>query len=201
VNVRFIKDITDFIFISDTPYKVDVLLLPGSSDPAIPEKAAKLYAKGFAPFIVPSGGVSVKTGKFGGVKHKVEVYNGDYKTDCEFYTDVLIKNGVPAAAILSEDKSGYTKENAALSRKVLDKHGIAVNSAIVVCKSFHARRCLMCYQFAFPDSKIHIIPVDVYEISRENWHTSEYSIERVLGELARCGNQFTDEFQNLRGKI
>jgi uncharacterized SAM-binding protein YcdF (DUF218 family) len=200
VSDRIIRDITDFIFISDTPRSVDVLLLPGGSDPAIPEKAAELYANGFAPFIVPSGGVSVKSGKFAGVKRKIEVYSGDYKTDCAFYTDVLIKNGVPITAILCEDKSGYTKENAILSRKVLDERGIAVNSAIVVCKSFHARRSLMCYQFAFPEAEVFIVPVEVYDISSGNWHTSEYGIERVLGELTRCGNQFTDEFQNLRGE-
>ena len=201
MNNRIIKDITDYIFVSDIPCRVDVLFLPGGSDPAIPEKAAELYSNGFAPLIVPSGGVSVKSGKFNGVKRKTEIYNSDYQTDCAFYTDVLIKNGVSSSAIIEEDKSGYTKENASLSRKILDERGITVKNAIVVCKSFHARRCLMCYQFAFPNTEILVVPVDVYGISRDNWHTSEYGIERVLGELARCGNQFTEEFHNLREKI
>ena len=196
MNQRIINDITNYIFVADQPRKADVILLPGSSDPAIPEKAVELFANGFAPFIIPSGGVSIKTGKFGGVKRKTDIYNGDYPTDCSFYTDVLLKNRVPLSAIIDEDKSGFTKENATLSRKAADERGLDVHTAIVVCKSFHACRCLMCYQFAFPKAEIIIVPVNVYGISRENWYTQEYGIERVLGELARCGNQFVEEFKH-----
>lgn len=192
---RIIDDITDFIFISDKPRKADVILLPGGSDPAVPEKAAELFADGFAPFIIPSGGVSIKTGKFNGVKRKRDIYCDDYPTDCAFYTDVLLKNGVPQSAIIGEDKSGFTKENATFSRKAVDERGLAVRTAIVICKSFHARRSFMCYQFAFPETELMLVPVDVYGISRDNWHKHDYGIERVLGELARCGNQFVEEFK------
>jgi uncharacterized SAM-binding protein YcdF (DUF218 family) len=108
----------------------------------------------------------------------------------------LLKNGVPHSAIIGEDKSGFTKENAALSRKAADECGLDVSTAIVVCKSFHARRCLMCYQFAFPEAEIMVVPVDVYGINRDNWHNHDYGVERVLGELARCGNQFSEEFKH-----
>ncbi|WZL77736.1 hypothetical protein QBE55_09235 [Eubacteriales bacterium mix99] len=64
MNNRINDEITDFIFISDKPRKADVILLPGGSDPTIPEKAAELFADGFALFIIPSGGASIKTGKF-----------------------------------------------------------------------------------------------------------------------------------------
>lgn len=196
MNERTIADITNFIFVSDEPQRAEVLLLPGGSDPAIPEKAAELFSAGFAPFIIPSGGVSIKTGKFSGVKRKTDVYDGDYATDCAFYTDVLLKNSVPRSAIIAENKSGFTKENATLSRKAADEKGLKVQKAIVVCKSFHARRSLICYQFAFPEAEILVVPVDVYGISRDNWHTHEYGIERVLGELARCGNQFVEDFKH-----
>jgi len=192
---RIVKDITDFIFIYDEPQPSDVMLLPGSSDPTVPEKAAELYKEGFAPILIPSGGVSVKANKFGGVKVKADIYSGDYQTDCAFYKDVLIKNGIPESAIMEEDKSSYTKENALLSRKVADEHGLTVHRAIIVCKSFHARRCLMCYQFAFPEVNIKVCPVDVYGITRDNWHLQNYGIERVMGELARCGNLLVDEMK------
>ena len=192
---EIIADITNFIFVSDEIQRSDVLFLPGGSDPAIPEKAAELYAKGFAPILVPSGGVSVKTGMFNGVTRKIEIYSDSYRTDCEFYTDVLLKKGVSKSAIIEEDKSGYTKENAQFTRSVLDERGFVIKTAIIVCKSFHARRCLMCYQFSFPDVEIRICPVDVYEISRDNWYTHEYGVDRVMGELSRCGNQFVSEMK------
>ena len=169
--------------------------MPGGSDPAIPEKAAGLYKGGLASVVVPSGGTSCKTGVFNGVKRKIEIYNGDYKTDCAFYTDALLKNGVPEFAVIGEDQSGYTKENALFSRRTLDEKGLIVRAAIIVCKSFHARRCLMCYQFAFPEAEMRVCPVDVYGITRDNWHAQAHGIDRVLGELTRCGNQFSDEMK------
>jgi hypothetical protein len=99
---RMILDISDFIFVSDVPRKVDAMFLPGGSHPEQPEYAAKLYHEGYAPLIIPSGGVSVKQDKWPGVRSKADVYNGDYQSDCEFFTDVLVKNGVPQAAIIGE---------------------------------------------------------------------------------------------------
>jgi len=66
---------------------------------------------------------------------------------------------------------------------------------MICCKSFHARRCLMLYQLAFPEAEIYVVPVDCYGITRDNWYTQEYGIDRVLGELARCGNQFVEDMK------
>jgi uncharacterized SAM-binding protein YcdF (DUF218 family) len=190
-----IQAITDFIFVADAPKRADVIIIPGGSDPAPPEKAAELFAAGYAPAIIPTGGVSIKTGKFHGVKRKKEIYGGEYQTDCAFLSDVLLKNAVPPSAIWPEDTSGFTKENAIFSRKVADEHRLVVKTAIIVCKSFHARRCQMFWQFAFPGAEILMIPVDAYDITRDNWFLSEYGVDRVMGELSRCGNQFVDEMK------
>ena len=87
----------------------------------------------------------MKANKWHGVRSKSDIYDGNYQSDCEFFIDVLIKNGVRESAIIGEDKSGHTRDNAFLSRVVADKHGLVIKSAIIVCKSFHARRCLMVY--------------------------------------------------------
>jgi len=195
MNMRIINDITDFIFVTDEPTKSDVIFLPGGSFATIPEMGAELYRNGFAPFLIPSGGVGINVSKFGGVCDKPDIYTGDYETECAFFTDVLQINGVPSHAIFEENQSSYTKENATISRKVADEHGLAVRTAMIVCKSFHTRRCLMCYQFAFPEADIRVISVDVYGITRDNWHKQAHGVERVLGELARCGNQFGDEMK------
>ena len=67
---RIIKDIFDFIFISDEPAKSDAIFLPGGSHPAQPEYAAELYRSGYAKWLIPSCGVSVKRDKWSGVKAK-----------------------------------------------------------------------------------------------------------------------------------
>lgn len=192
---RIISDITDYIFVSDEPEKADAIFLPGGSFPEQPEYAAKLYQKGFAKWLIPSGGISVKRDKWPGVRSKSDLYNGDYQSDCEFFTDVLLKNGVPVSAIIGENQSGHTRDNAFFSRKAIDEKGIEVKTALIVCKAFHARRCLMLYQMAFPDVEIRVCPVHCYHITKDNWYQSENGIDRVLGELARCGNQFVGDIK------
>ena len=197
---RIITDISGFIFLSDTPIKSDAIFLPGGSHPEQPEYAAELYKQGLAKWIVPSGGVSVKRDKWPGVRSKADIYNGDYQTDCEFFTDVLIKNGVPTEAIVGEDKSGHTRDNAFFSRKAVDEKVIEIKTAIIVCKAFHARRCLMLYQMAFPDVSFTVCPVSCYNITKDNWYKTEAGIDRVMGELARCGNQFVGDFKEYLNK-
>ncbi|WP_291582251.1 YdcF family protein [Clostridium sp. UBA6640] len=200
--MKIIDDISDFIFLQDEIEKADIIFIPGGSHPELGEYSAELWKQGLAPFIMPSGGVSIKTGKFNGVKSKKEIYNKDYKTDCEFLADVMMINGVSEEAIIWEDTSSFTKENAMFSRRVADENNLDIKKAIICCKSFHARRSLMCYQLAFPDTEFYIHPIPYYQgnilISKENWYKTEVGIERVLGELARCGNQFNDEILKLK---
>ena len=192
---RIITDISEFIFVSDTPRKVDAIFLPGGSHPEQPEYAAELYRKGYAKWLIPSGGVSVKRDKWPGVRSKADIYNGDYKTDCEFFFFFLNKNGVPLEQIYGDNKSGHTRDNAYFSKKVADENGLSIRTAIIVCKAFHARRCLMLYSLAFPDTKFYVCPVACIGITKDNWYKTEQGIDRVLGELARCGNQFVGDIK------
>lgn len=192
---RIISDISEFIFVEDSPQRADVIIAVGGSMPQIAESAASLYHDGFAPYIVAGGGYSVKIGFFKGPSDKNDIYNKHYRTECDFYTDVLLNNGVPESAILHENRSGHTRENAEFAKRVIEEHGLSVKVMIVVCKRFHARRCQIFFQSAFPDAVVLIVPTDVGQsqlsLTRDNWYTTKYGIGRVLGELKRCGTQIT----------
>lgn len=69
------------------------------------EKAAELYNRGFAKYILPSGGVNPKL-----IHHESE---------CEYLKTIGIKLGVPENVILREDKAQNTFENAQFSWNVL----------------------------------------------------------------------------------
>ena len=185
-NHDFIKDVTDFIFLSDAPERADIIFIPGGSYPELPEYAAKLWREGFAPLVLPTGKYSIKRGRFYGVRAKADVYDGDYLTECAFMTDVLQKNGVPAAAILQEDRSEYTRQNAFFAREVTDAAGLRVRRAVIVCKGYHARRCLTYWRMAYPETAFFVCPVDPSGITKENWFRTKEGLRRVLGELARC---------------
>jgi uncharacterized SAM-binding protein YcdF (DUF218 family) len=190
--MRSIDDITKFIFLKDRPQKADIIFIPGGSYAEIAEEAARLWHLEYSGVILPSGKYSVKRRYFPGPLSKADKFSAKYNTEWEFLKDVLVQNGVSEEAVLREDKAEYTYENAILSKEITDKLGLDIKRAIICCKSFHARRCLMYYQFVYPQTEFIICPSDVQGIHRDNWFKSEVGVERVMGELMRCGSQFKD---------
>ncbi len=198
MDMRFIYDISDFLFVEDKPKLSDAIMVVGGSFPETAEIAADLWKNGYAPYIFIGGGVSIKTGRFPSPKAKREIYSGNYETEYDLYMDVLIKNGVDKSAIIGENKSSYTKQNALFARKAADENSISIHRAILICKSFHSRRCLMLYQLYFPDVSFSVVTFDGFGITKENWYKTEYGINRVMGELKRCAEQVSsDEIQSL----
>lgn len=188
---KFLKDTEDFVFIENEPEKADMIFVPGNGYPHMAERAASLYKEGFAPRVLPSGKYSVTIGKFSGVLKKAELYPGDYATEWEFLRDVLIKNSVEQENILKEECATFTWENALFSRRVIDEAGISVKKAILCCKSYHARRVLMYYQKAFPETEFFVCPSYPDGINRDNWRDTEESINEVMGEVRRIIVQFS----------
>lgn len=170
--------ITDFIFMEDELEKSDVILIPGGSHSQLIERAVELYHKGLAPYILPSGGPNPKL--------------QDYESEWEFLYDYAINHGVPAKAILREDKASHTFENAEFSLQVLKDKGLEVKKAIMVCKNFHSRRAYLTYKTAFPATvKLIVTPiVDGNNIERDNWFLNEKKISRVMGEVMKIGQYF-----------
>ena len=63
---EFIKETSKFIFAENKPEKADIIFVPGNGYSQMAERAAQLYAKKYAPFVLPSGKYSISTGRFGG---------------------------------------------------------------------------------------------------------------------------------------
>lgn len=188
-GMNFIREITSFIFIEDKPKKADIIFVPGGSWPEPAEKAAKLWLNGYAPYILPSGKYSMSKGYFPGSMTKDQEYIGPYETEWEFMKEIALYYGVPESAIIKEDKAEWTKQNAFNSREVTDKYDLEINKAIICCKSFHAKRCLMFYSWAYPKTEFIVCPVDIEGITKYNWFKTESGIDNVMGELSRLGGQ------------
>ena len=176
----------------DEPQKSDVIFIPGTSQSAVMETAARLYYAGYARYVLPSGMYSVKRGKFASEKIDNPRYAGEYATDFAYCKHILMENGVPEAAILREDRSTHTLENAEFSAKVLKELGIKVGKAILCCQAFHARRAFMSYTKFFPDTEILVVPTDTQGIAREDWFLHEQSYRRVMSEVYKCGEYFLE---------
>lgn len=187
---KFLNQITDFIFVEIPAEPSDLIFVPGNGYPQMAEEAARLWKAGMAPYVLPSGRYSIQSGKFMGVSEKKEQYDGDYDTEWMFLREVLIRNGVKEACILKEDRASYTYENAIYSRRLTDEIGLEVKKGILCCKNYHARRCLLYYQLLFPRTEFSVVPSETEGIGRHNWHRTQEGVEKVLGELERCGSQF-----------
>lgn len=188
---KFLSQITEYIFAEDQAEKADIIFVPGNAYPQNAEKAAELYRRGLAPYVLPSGRYSVTVGHFAGAAEKKEIYSGNYETEWEFLRDVLIKNGVPENAVLKEDRATYTYENALYSLQVTEKAGIAVRTAILCCRNCHARRSLMYYQRVFPETRFLVCPSVIGGITKENWNQTREGVEAVTGEVDRIITQFS----------
>lgn len=186
-----IERITDYIFVSDEPCKVDAIFVVGGSLTIAGELASELYNNGYSKTIIVGGKYSVKRDCFP---------LPEYETEFDFYRDILIRNGVNEADIYGEAQSEYTKQNAEFAKKVVDENNLSVNSAIIVCKSFHARRCLLFYQMYFPNVDFKVVSFDGFDVSKDNWHKTDYGKKRVFGELKRIKEQVPNtEIELLEG--
>ncbi len=189
---RAIQDITNFIFMQDSPALCDVILIPGTSQSAITEKAAELYQEGWAPYVLPSGGCSSNVGYFARENIDNPKYDGVYASDFEYCKHILLANGVPECAILQENQATNTMENAMYSATVLKALGISVKRGIICCQAFHARRAFLSYTCHFPGTELLVVPSNTQGISAENWHLSDKGFKKVMGEVAKCGKYFSE---------
>ena len=190
-KVPFIDEIEEYMFHRDAPEKADIIFVPGNRYPQMAMEAARLYREGYAPYILPSGHFAKGRDGFAGTLFYPERFPGPYETEWAFLRDVLLKEGIPEEAILKEDRATYTWQNALLSKQVLQKKGLVIRKAILCCKAVHARRSLLYYQTAFPDTILLLCPVSPDGVTKENWRDSEENIQEVMAELSRIVTQFS----------
>lgn len=174
--------ITEFMFFETEVKPADIILIPGGSHPQLMERAANLYHRGLAPYILPSGGVNpnIKT------------------TEWNFLRNIGVSLGVPEKAILKEDKARNTFQNSKYSWEVIQSEGIKPRRAIIVCKNYHARRVLLTYQIHFStETTFFLCPViDKTGITKDNWFLEEKRIKRVMIEVEKIGKYMADYVVN-----
>jgi ADP-ribose pyrophosphatase YjhB (NUDIX family) len=160
--------ISDFIFVEHEVGCADIILVPGGSAPELMHRASELYARGLAPYILPSGGPNPRL--------------PGYASEWAFLKDVGTAASIPEQAILREDRATNTLENARYSWDVVTREGLNVSSAILVGKAHHSRRALLTYQAVFPiECQFMVSPiVDRRGITKENWFLDPGQVQDFL---------------------
>ncbi len=162
---KLIKIIWDYHHMHQPLQKADAILCLGCYDLRVPEYAADLFLKGYAPIIIFSGG------QVGITK---EIFN---KSEAELFSEIALKKGVPADKILIENQSTNTGENIEFTKKMLDKRGLNFETFIVVHKPYMERRSYATFKKQWPEKKCIVtsMPLTFEEYSKGDSHP-----ERVM---------------------
>lgn len=94
------------------------------------EQAAALYARGLAGTVICTGGYGY----------------GRTRSEADACAELLLARGVPSSAIVLEDQSRSTEENALYTREIMDANGWI--TAVVVSDSYHLLRAAWIFNQA-----------------------------------------------------
>ena len=115
----------------------DCIVVLCSHDIRVADYAVKLYQQGYAPFLLFSGGVVQQNSALG-------VFWDT--TEADYFARRARAMGVPAEAILIENRSLNTGENIRFTRQLLASRGFDFQSFILVQKPYMERRVLATAQ-------------------------------------------------------
>lgn len=160
-----------FMRLVHRPEPVDAILTLGSFDPRAAVHAATLWKAGLAPVIVMSGGIAHR----GGV-----LDTGWDQTEARVFADAAIGEGVPAAAILLEDRAQNTGENFTLGLAVAARANIHPRKLLVVAKPYMTRRGYATGRKLQPDIEM-LMQCEEIDVAR--YFAREPDPERTLRAL------------------
>lgn len=154
--------------------KSDCVFVLGSHDLRVANRGAELYLQGWAPLLIFSGGLG-------------NVTKGIWtETEADRFAAIALEMGVPAEAILIENKSTNTGENILFTQQLLQSRRLSPSSFILVQKPYMERRtyATFCKQWPGPS-----LLVTSPQLSFAGYPNEEIPIERVInimvGDLQR----------------
>jgi uncharacterized SAM-binding protein YcdF (DUF218 family) len=171
---RCARLVWDYHHVGHALAKADAILVLGSHDTRVAERAAQVFLEGWAPLVVCSGHLGALTkGRFA-------------RSEAEVFADVAAARGVPRERILIEDRSTNTGENVVFTRQLLDERAIAVRRAIAVQKPYMERRTLATFRARWPGLDVVVTSPQIdwpdypnHDISRDD------VIQIMVGDLQR----------------
>lgn len=154
--------------------KADCILALGSHDLRVADRAAELYLQGWAPLVIMSGGLGNLT------------QNMWTESEADKFARIAIEKGVPADAILVENKSTNTGENILFTQQLLQQKGLDLHSFIVVQKPYMERRSYATFKKHWPGKNLLVTSP---QIDLVDYPTDDIPMERVInimvGDLQR----------------
>ena len=139
---RWAQLVWDYHHVGHTPAPADVILVLGSHDTRVAERAAELFLQGLAPLIVFSGNLGALT---------TGIWT---RPEAEIFAEVAAAMGVPREHMLTECRSTNTGENVSFCRTLLAERGVHPRRAIAVQKPYMERRTLATFGARWPELEV-----------------------------------------------
>lgn len=156
------------------PRPADAILTLGSFDPNAAVHAARLWRSGLAPLVIMSGGMAHRGGL---------LETGWDRTEARVFAEVAIGEGVPASAILLEERAQNTGDNFAFARAVARRAGLEPRTLLVVAKPYMTRRGYATGRRVWPEAEL---LMQCEDIGLADYFAREPDPERTL--LALVGD-------------
>lgn len=119
--------------------RCDVGIGLGSHDLGVAVVAADLFHRGMFPRLIFSGANAPTT---------IERFP---QGEALAYREYAITHGVPAEAILIDTEATNTEQNLRLSRALLEKHQVSVNSVLLMSRPYQQRRAYATCKKVWPE--------------------------------------------------
>jgi len=171
---KLAKIIWDYHHLNHKLKKADCIFVLGSHDTRVAEYAADLFLKGYASYIIFSGGLGNFT---------KDTFS---KPEADIFADIAIEKRVPREKILIENKSTNTGENIEFTKKLLGEKGLHFDHFILVQKPYMERRTFATFRKVWPEKNFIVTSPP---ISFEDYPNEEILKDQVInimvGDLQR----------------
>ena len=145
-----------------------IIVISGDENLARYREGLRLYRAGWAPVLIFSGAA---------LDH--------YESNAEVMRKMAQDDGIPAAAILTDDLAGDTYGNAVHTRALMEQHQL--RSAILVTSPYHLHRAAMTFRGVYNGSGIRVIGRSAPdgEWRKQSWWRRNETRELTLRELEK----------------
>ena len=145
-----------------------IIVISGDEGLARYREGVRLYRAGWAPVLIFSGAAQ-----------------DHHESNAEVMRKMAVEDGVPPAAILTDDLGGDTYGNAVHTRALMEQHRL--RSAILVTSPYHLHRATRTFDGVYNGSGIRVIGRSAPdgEWRKQSWWAREETRELTLRELEK----------------
>lgn len=168
----------DYMCMHQQPQKSDIIIGFGCYNEDVARRCAQLYHEGYAPMILFTGALGRNTSTMW------------TETEATRFARIAREEGVPASAILIEERATNSGENLIYARKLLAEKGIPVHRVIGVQKPYMERRLWAAFPVYWPDVDVTVTSwqqtYEEYLSGLYRWNRGEReTISMIVGDFQR----------------